>query len=142
MEFFDSHTDWVYHLILPGPRCRSCSSGSTPPAALSVLDTLHGRAHGAPGVSERQVLLEHVLRNSMIPIVPCGARLRAVWPAGRSSRERVRPQGVGQYAFESVRQLDVPPVLTITMFGACLIVVLNTVVDILYAAFDPRIRLQ
>jgi peptide/nickel transport system permease protein len=50
-------------------------------------------------------------------------------------------QGVGQYAAESVAQLDVPPVLAIVMFGAFFVVVVNTVVDIVYATLDPRIRL-
>jgi peptide/nickel transport system permease protein len=48
---------------------------------------------------------------------------------------------VGQYAAESVDQLDVPPVLAVTLFGAFFIVLLNTVVDIIYAVLDPRIRL-
>ena len=51
-------------------------------------------------------------------------------------------QGIGQYAAESVDQLDIPPVLAITMYGAFFILLLNTIVDILYAALDPRIRLE
>ncbi len=49
--------------------------------------------------------------------------------------------GVGQYAAESVGQLDVPPVLAVTLFGAFFIVVLGAVVDIVYAILDPRIRI-
>jgi peptide/nickel transport system permease protein len=51
-------------------------------------------------------------------------------------------QGVGQYAANSIQQLDVPPVLVITMFGAFFVVVLSAVVDIIYAVLDPRIRLS
>ena len=98
VEFFDGPTDWVYHLILPGPRCRSCSSGSSPPARSSVLDVHGTMCAPRAGVSERQVLLRHVLRNSMIPIV-------TLWGSTRSGPGRrgdphgdVRPQGVGQYA--------------------------------------------
>ena len=50
-------------------------------------------------------------------------------------------QGVGQYAAEAIGQLDVPPVLAVTLFGAFFIVALNALVDILQAALDPRIRL-
>src|SRR5919112_1789933 len=50
-------------------------------------------------------------------------------------------QGVGQYAADSISQLDVPPVLAVTMFSAFFIVLLNAIVDILYAYLDPRIRL-
>ena len=50
-------------------------------------------------------------------------------------------QGVGSYAAEAIDRLDVPPVLAVVMFGAFFIVLLNTIVDIVYAALDPRIRL-
>jgi peptide/nickel transport system permease protein len=49
---------------------------------------------------------------------------------------------VGQYAAEAIGQLDVPPVLAVTMFSAFFIVLLNAIVDIMYAYLDPRIRLQ
>ena len=53
-------------------------------------------------------------------------------------REQQRlPRGVG----DSIGQLDVPPVLAVTLFGAFFIVLINTIVDIVYAALDPRIRL-
>ena len=51
-------------------------------------------------------------------------------------------QGVGQYAAEAVGQLDVPRVLATTLFAAFFIVLLNAIVDIMYADLDPRIRLQ
>jgi peptide/nickel transport system permease protein len=51
-------------------------------------------------------------------------------------------QGVGQYAADAILQLDVPPVLAVTMFGAFFVVVVNALVDIAYAALDPRIRLE
>ena len=148
VEFFDSPSDWVYHLILPWTALSLLFIGIySRLLRSSVLDTMNEdyvRTARAKGVSERQVLLKHVLRNSMIPIVTLwGLDFGAVLAGGAILTESVFDlQGVGQYAFESVRQLDVPPVLTITMFGAFLIVVLNTVVDILYAALDPRIRLQ
>ncbi len=84
----------------------------------------------------------HVLRNSAIPIATLwGLDFGAVVAGGAILIETVFDlQGVGQYAAESVGQLDVPPVLAVTMLGAFFIVVLNTVVDIVYAALDPRIR--
>jgi peptide/nickel transport system permease protein len=84
-----------------------------------------------------------VLRNSLIPIVSLwGLDFGAVLGGGAILTEKVfELQGVGQYAAESVSQLDVPPVMAITLFGAFFIVLLNTIVDIVYAALDPRIRL-
>ena len=50
-------------------------------------------------------------------------------------------QGVGQYVADSVGGLDLPPVLGVSLYGAFFIVLLSTVVDIVYALLDPRIRL-
>ncbi|HEU0317837.1 MAG TPA: ABC transporter permease subunit, partial [Solirubrobacteraceae bacterium] len=49
--------------------------------------------------------------------------------------------GVGQYAAESIGRLDIPPILVIVMLGAGAVVVIGALVDVLYAALDPRIRL-
>ncbi|TQC33996.1 ABC transporter permease subunit, partial [Rhodococcus sp. WS7] len=49
--------------------------------------------------------------------------------------------GVGLYAGEAVRTLDLPPLIGVTMYGAFFIVLFNTVVDLAYAYLDPRIRL-
>ena len=48
--------------------------------------------------------------------------------------------GIGQYAAQSVRSLDVPPVLVVTLLGAVFVILMNAIVDILYAVLDPRIR--
>jgi peptide/nickel transport system permease protein len=48
--------------------------------------------------------------------------------------------GIGQYVAQSVHALDVPPVLVVTLLGAFFVVLMNTIVDILYAVLDPRIR--
>ena len=83
-------------------------------------------------------MIRHVLRNSLIPIVTLwGLDFGAVIGGGAILTETVFDlQGVGQYAAESIGQLDVPPVLAVTMFGAFFIVLLNTIVDIVYAV--PR----
>jgi peptide/nickel transport system permease protein len=139
---------WAYHLILPWTALSLLFIGVYSRVLRSnVLDTINDdyvRTARAKGLSERQVLVRHVLRNSLIPIVSLwGLDFGAVLGGGAILTETVFDlQGVGQYAAESVGQLDVPPVLAITMFGAFFIVMLNTVVDIIYAYLDPRIRLQ
>jgi peptide/nickel transport system permease protein len=139
--------DWLYHLILPWTALSLLFIGIYSRILRSnVLDTMNDdyvRTARAKGLSERQVLVRHVLRNSLIPIVTLwGLDFGAVLGGGAILTESVFDiQGVGQYAAESVNQLDVPPVLVVTMFGAFFIVLLNTVVDIVYAYLDPRIRL-
>jgi peptide/nickel transport system permease protein len=139
--------DWLYHLIMPWTALSLLFIGVYSRILRSnVLDTLgedYVRTARAKGLSERRVLVRHVLRNSLIPIVTLwGLDFGAVLGGGAILTETVFDlQGVGQYAAESVDQLDVPPVLAITMFGAFFIVLLNAVVDVVYAMLDPRIRL-
>jgi peptide/nickel transport system permease protein len=111
-----------------------------------VLDTINEdyvRTARAKGLSERRIMVRHVLRNSLIPIVTLwGLDFGAVVGGGAILTETVFDlQGVGQYAAEATLQLDVPPVLATTLFAAFFIVLLNAIVDIMYAYLDPRIRL-
>jgi peptide/nickel transport system permease protein len=139
---------WAYHLLLPWTALSILFIGVYSRILRSnVLDTMsedYVRTARAKGISERQILLRHVLRNSMIPIVTLwGLDFGAVVGGGAILTEKVFDlQGVGQYAAESISSLDVPPVLAITIFGAFFIVLLNTVIDVVYAALDPRIRLS
>jgi peptide/nickel transport system permease protein len=147
VEFGESPWEWFTHLVMPWTALSILFIGVYSRVLRSnVLDTMNDdyvRTARAKGLSERQVLIRHVLRNSLIPIVTLwGLDFGAVLGGGTILTETVFDlQGVGQYAAESIDELDVPPVLAITMFGAFFIVLLNTVVDILYAALDPRIRL-
>ena len=148
VEFTEDPIDWAYHLILPWTALAILFIGFYSRVLRSnVLDTINEdyvRTARAKGLSERRVLLRHVLRNSMIPIVTLwGLDFGAVVGGGAILTETVFDlQGVGQYAADSIGQLDVPPVLAVTLFGAFFIVFLNAIVDIMYAALDPRIRLQ
>jgi peptide/nickel transport system permease protein len=140
--------DWAYHLIMPWTALSLLFIGIYSRVLRSnVLDTMNDdyvRTARAKGLSERQVLIRHVLRNSLIPIVTLwGLDFGAVVGGAAILTESVFDlQGVGQYAAEAVGQLDVPPVLATTMFLAFFVVMMNAIVDILYAYLDPRIRLQ
>ena len=140
--------DWAYHLIMPWTALAILFIGFYSRVLRSnVLDTINEdyvRTARAKGLSERRVLVRHVLRNSLLPIITLwGLDFGAVVGGAAILTETVFDlQGVGQFAADSIGQLDVPPVLAITMFGAFFIVLLNAIVDIAYAVLDPRIRLQ
>ena len=140
--------EWVKHMILPWTVLATLFIGVYSRVLRSnVLDTINDdyvRTARAKGLSERRVMIHHVLRNSLIPIVTLwGLDFGAVLGGGAILTETVFDlDGVGQYFAESIGTLDVPPVLAVTLFGAFFIVILNTVVDIVYAALDPRIRLS
>jgi peptide/nickel transport system permease protein len=148
VEFTEDPVDWFYHLILPWTALAILFIGFYSRVLRSnVLDTINEdyvRTARAKGLSERQIMIRHVLRNSLIPIVTLwGLDFGFVVGGGAILTETVFDlQGVGQYAADSIGQLDVPPVLAVTLFGAFFIVLLNAIVDILYAYLDPRIRIQ
>jgi peptide/nickel transport system permease protein len=148
VEFTEDPVDWFYHLILPWTALAILFIGFYSRVLRSnVLDTINEdyvRTARAKGLSERRIMIRHVLRNSLIPIVTLwGLDFGAVLGGGAILTETVFDlQGVGQYTADSIGQLDVPPVLAVTLFAAFFIVVLNAIVDIVYAYLDPRIRLQ
>jgi peptide/nickel transport system permease protein len=137
---------WLHHMILPWSALAVLFVGVYSRVLRSeVLDTLNEdfvRTARAKGLSERRVLFHHVLRNSMIGVVSLwGLDFAALVGGGAIITESVfNLHGVGQYAAQSIGQLDVPPVLVITMFGAFFVVLFSALTDIVYAWLDPRIR--
>jgi peptide/nickel transport system permease protein len=137
---------WFYHLILPWTVLATLFIGVysriTRSSVLDVINDDFVRTARSKGLRERRVLVSHVLRNSLIPVVTLwGLDFGFVLGGGAILTERVFDlQGVGQYFVESIARLDVPPVMAITMFGAFFIVIFNALVDIVYAVLDPRIR--
>jgi len=139
--------DWLYHMILPWIVLSVLFIGVYSRVLRSnVLDTMsedYVRTARAKGIGERRVLVRHVLRNSMIPIISLWSLdFAAVIGGGAILTESVfNLHGVGQYAADSIQQLDVPPVLVVVMLGASAVVVLSAITDVLFAFLDPRIRL-
>jgi peptide/nickel transport system permease protein len=138
--------DWLFHMILPWTALSVLYIGFYSRVLRSnLLDTMNEdfvRTARAKGLSPRRVLIRHVLRSSLIPIVSLwGLDFAAVIGGGAILTESVfNLHGVGQYAAQSIGQLDVPPVLVIVMFGAFFVVALSAVTDIVVAALDPRIK--
>jgi peptide/nickel transport system permease protein len=138
---------WFTHMLMPWFALSVLFIGVYSRVLRStMLDTLNEdyvRAARAKGISRNRVLVRHVLRNSLIPIVTLfGLDFAAVIGGGAILTESVfNLQGVGQYAADSIGRLDVPPILVITMLTAFTVVVLGAVVDVVYALLDPRIRL-
>jgi peptide/nickel transport system permease protein len=139
--------EWFKHLIMPWIALSVLFIGVYSRVLRStILDTSNDdyvRTARAKGLTERQVMGRHILRNSLIPIVTLfGLDFAAVIGGGAILTETVfNLHGVGQYAAQSVQALDIPPVLVITLFAAFVVVILGAVTDILYAYLDPRIRL-
>jgi peptide/nickel transport system permease protein len=146
VPFTENPVEWFYHLILPWFVLAVLFIGFYGRVLRSnILDAINEdyvRTARAKGLNPRRVLIKHVLRNSMIPIVTLFALdFAGVIGGGAILTETVFDlQGVGQYAARSVRTLDLPPIMAVTLIGAFFIVFFNALVDFLYAYLDPRIR--
>jgi peptide/nickel transport system permease protein len=138
---------WAYHLILPWFTLAVLNIGFYSrvlrSSMLDVMQEDYVRTARAKGLSERQVMVRHVLRNSLIPVVTLfGLDFGATIFGGAIITESIFSLGgVGQYAADSVTNLDLPPLMAITIFGAFFVVLFNSLTDIVYAYLDPRIRL-
>ena len=137
---------WAYHLILPwlvlavlfiGFYARVLRSNM-----LDVMNEDYVRTARAKGLGPKIVMQRHVLRNSLIPIVTLfGLDFAAVIGGAAILTETVfELHGVGWYAAQSVGDLDLPPIMGVTLYGAFFIVLFSAVIDIIYAYLDPRIR--
>ena len=139
---------WLVHLILPWFTLSVLFVGFYSRVLRStILDTINEdfvRTAKAKGLSPNKVLMRHILRNSLIPIISLwGLDLAQVIGGGAILTESVyNLHGVGQLAAISIGGLDIIPILVIVMFTAFAVVILAAVMDVLYAYLDPRIRLQ
>jgi peptide/nickel transport system permease protein len=146
VPFTSSPVQWFYHLILPWTVLAVLFIGFYGRVLRSnILDVVNEdyvRTAKAKGIPGRHVMGKHVLRNSLIPIVTLfGLDFAAVLGGGAILTETVFDlHGVGQYAQESISNLDLPPIMAITLFASFFIVFFSTIVDVLYAYLDPRIR--
>jgi peptide/nickel transport system permease protein len=144
----DDPWEWFTHLILPWITLATLFIGFYSRVLRNnILDALgadYVRTARAKGLSQRRVLVAHVLRSALIPIVTLfGLDFGAAIGGGAILTESVFSlQGVGQYAAERAGLLDLPAIMATTLYAAFVIVLFSALVDVAYAFLDPRIRLD
>jgi peptide/nickel transport system permease protein len=110
----------------------------------SMLDNLtldYVRTARSKGLRERAVLMIHVLRNSLIPVVTLIALgIPQIFGGAIITEQIFRVNGLGALLIIAIQGADVPLVQTLTFIFAVLIVLFNIVADVAYGALDPRIR--
>jgi peptide/nickel transport system permease protein len=110
----------------------------------SILDNLnldYVRTARAKGRSEMLVLLIHVLRNSLIPVVTLIALgIPTIFSGAIITEQIFRVNGLGQLLIIGIEGADIPLVQTLTFLFAVLIVLFNLIADVIYGILDPRIR--
>jgi peptide/nickel transport system permease protein len=95
----------------------------------------------AKGLTERAITIRHVLRNALLPVVTmAGVQVGALLGGSVVVETVFAWPGLGQLAFQSLFARDFNLLLGIFFLSACLVVIVNIVVDVLYVLLDPRIR--
>jgi len=112
----------------------------------SMLEELHQDyvvTARSKGLSERVVVSKHAQRNALLPVTTVACLMVANLMNGVVVTETIfNFRGLGAFAATAAVQLDVPSILGFCLFNGVLLVLTNLVADILYATFDPRVRLQ
>lgn len=138
--------DVAWHLILPavtlGLNYVALYARVTRTAMLEVYDLDFVRTARAKGISEARVTIRHVLRNALLPIVTLSGLQLGSMLGGAVVVETVFAwPGLGRLAFEAVNDRDLNLLLSLFLCSSLLVIVMSLVVDLLYAALDPRIEL-
>lgn len=108
---------------------------------LEQLNQNYVRTAYAKGLPNLLVIIRHVLRNALIPVVTLVALgIPAIFTGALITEQVFRVPGIGALLIESINRNDTPVVMAITIIYAILIVVFNLVADILYSVLDPRVN--
>ena len=137
---------WFLHLIIPWITLSVLYIGFYARVLrgdlLEVEHEDYVRTGRAKGLSERRVLIKHMLRTSMITFVSLFGLDFAVLVGGGALLTEVvfGLPGVGLLTYRSLQSLDLPVIMATVIYGAFFITIFSAVVDVLYARLDPRIR--
>ena len=137
---------WAYHLVLPwmsfAVLFAALYARMIRATVMEVLDEDYVRTARAKGGSEGHVLRSHVIRNALLPVVTMLGMDIGLAVGGAIFIENVyNLPGLGNTVLRAVTTYDLTLLQGVVMFATLVIVVLNLVVDLLYACIDPRIRL-
>jgi peptide/nickel transport system permease protein len=109
-------------------------------AVLDVVRLDYVTTARAKGLGERTVVIKHIARNALIPVVTLVAlQMPAIFGGAIVTEQIFRIPGIGSLLISSILANDTPVVMAVTFVFACLVVLFNLVADILYGWLDPRI---
>jgi peptide/nickel transport system permease protein len=112
-------------------------------SALDVARLDYVTTARAKGLGERRVIIRHVARNALIPVVTLVAlQVPSIFGGAIVTEQIFRIPGIGSLLISSILANDTPVVMAVTFVFACLVVIFNLVADILYGWLDPRITLR
>ncbi len=139
--------DAVRHLILPALALATIPlaviARMTRASMLEVLSREYVRTAEAKGLSRRVVILRHALRNALLPVLTVVGLQVGRLLAGAILTETIFSwPGIGLWVYESIESRDYAIVQGVSLFIAVIVVAVNLLTDVLYAAVDPRIKYE
>jgi len=109
-------------------------------AVLDVIRLDYVTTARAKGLAERDVIMRHVVRNALIPVVTLVAlQMPAVFGGAIVTEQIFRVPGIGSLLISSILANDTPVIMAVTFVFACLVILFNLIADLLYGWLDPRI---
>ena len=112
-------------------------------AVLDVIRLDYVTTARSKGLNERVVIVKHVVRNALIPVVTLVAlQMPAVFGGAIVTEQIFRVPGIGSLLISSMLANDTPVIMAVTFVFACLVVLFNLIADVLYGWLDPRISLR
>ena len=131
----------VWPVVTVGYRYAAVTTRMTRSTLLEVLREDYIRTAWAKGLRERAVVIRHALKNSMLPVITLIGTEFAFLIGGLVVTETVFTlNGVGRFVVDAVAHRDYPVVQALIFLTASSFVIVNLLVDLTYAWFDPRIR--
>jgi peptide/nickel transport system permease protein len=142
---FDSFKDVLWHLVLPAITLSTITmaivSRMARSSMLEVLSSDYLTTARAKGLDEWSVVLHHAFKNALIPVVTVvGLQLGALLSGAVLTETVFGRVGMGRYVVTAITARDYPVVQATVLVVALFVVIINLVVDVMYAALDPRIR--
>ena len=149
------------------PCCSSCANSTTKvsyrssrkwprmmsPGAIGLFPTVlmwpshsvsrHVTTARSKGLSERDIVMKHVVRNALIPVVTLVALQMPIVFGGAIVTEQIfRIPGIGSLLIDAILRNDTPVIMAVTFVFSCLVIFFNLVADLLYGWLDPRISFR
>ncbi|MDQ0322843.1 peptide/nickel transport system permease protein [Pararhizobium capsulatum DSM 1112] len=133
------------HVVLPAATLGLLGAGwyarMVRSAVVDVLNQDYVRTARAKGLSQRRIILRHVLPNAVLPIIAMIGIDIGQFMGGVVVVEAVYGwPGIGQLAWQAIQQVDIPIIMGVTLTSALAIIIGNLVADFLAPVIDPRIR--
>ena len=138
---WDGPKDWVLPTIALGAAPLATIARYTRSSMIDVIRSDYVRTARAKGLAQRKVVLKHVLKNALIPVVTLIGPIFAIVGTGSFFVERIfNVPGMGNFYVESMQSKDQTMILAVVLIFGVFLAVMNILVDILYGLIDPRIR--